>query len=72
MIERTLTGVLGTLVIVSMATVGVWALVANYVLESPGALFLPSLATLIVTSVVVFGLFALGARSDRWLQNPYW
>lgn len=72
MIERTLTGLLGTLAVAGLAAAGLWALIVNYVLESPGDLFVPTLATVVVTFAVVFGLFAVGARSDRWLQNPYW
>ncbi len=37
-----------------------------------GAYLLPTIATALVVTGVVFALFVLGARSDRWLENPYW
>ena len=61
------------LVAVGLVAVGGWALVENYALTVVDeSLTTPTFATLAATLLVVFVLFALGARSDRWLQNPYW
>lgn len=66
-------GLFGTLVVAAMVAVGGWAFLSTYALErAAGPLAVPTLATLLVSGGFVFALFVLGARSDRWLENPYW
>lgn len=72
MIGWKLSGLLGAAVAVAFAAVGLWAFASNYALAAAGEYLLPTLASLAITAAVVFGLFVLGARSDRWLGTPYW
>lgn len=74
MADRSLTipGLLGALSIGVLVVLGVYGFVTGYLLESPGELLVPSVATLAVTVAVVGVLVLLGARSRRWRQNPYW
>ncbi|WP_049896607.1 hypothetical protein [Natrialba chahannaoensis] len=65
-------GLLGALSVGVLAVLGVYGFVTGYLLESPGALFVPTIATLGLTVVVVGVLVVVGARSKRWRQNPYW
>lgn len=64
-------GLLGTLVIVALAVLGVWGFVDGQFLEA-GDYLAPTLGALAVTVFVVAVLVALGARSGRWLEGPYW
>ncbi|EMA44429.1 hypothetical protein [Halobiforma nitratireducens] len=72
--DRTLsvTGLLGTIVIVALAALGVYGFVTGYALESAGELLAPSLGVLAVALVVVAVLAGLGARSKQWVQSTYW
>lgn len=71
--ERKITGALGIVVIIWAVVVGVSTFLEFYLLDvSEGAQPLPTFAVLAIAILFVFALFALGARSDRWLQNPYW
>ena len=64
---------LGVLVVAAIAVVGGYAFVLNYAIAvADPTLRTPTAATLVLTGLVVFALFVLGARSDRWLENPYW
>ncbi|ELZ10063.1 hypothetical protein [Natrialba aegyptia] len=74
MTDRSLTieGLLGTGVVGVLAALGVYGFTTGYLLESPGRLFAPSVATLGIVVAVVGTLVLLGARSKRWRQNPYW
>lgn len=66
-------GLAGTLVIAALALAGGVALVRNYVVDGTDpTLTAPTAVALVIAVGVVFGLFVLGARSDRWLENPYW
>lgn len=68
-----LTGAIGVLVVVGTAVVGVSAFLENYLFDvAEGARLAPTFVALFVTVLFVFALFAVGARSDRWLQSPYW
>lgn len=71
MLGRRLAGLLGTLVVAAAIVLGVYSLVTNYWLESAGEL-VPTAASIVVVAAFCFGLFVLGAKSDRWLRNPYW
>lgn len=37
-----------------------------------GEYLAPTAVAALIVAAVVFALFALGARSDRRLENPYW
>ncbi|GAB3026734.1 hypothetical protein [Natronobiforma cellulositropha] len=68
-----LASVLAALLVAVTAALGGWTLLSTLALEpADGSLIAPTVATLVLTAVVVFALFAAGARSDRWLENPYW
>ena len=69
---QTVTGALGVLSIAVLTVVGLWSFVSSYVLESSPAFFEATLASLGVVVAFVFVLFVLGARSDDWLETPYW
>lgn len=71
--EWKLAGVLGILVVIGTAAVGVVAFLGNYLFDaSDGARLTPTFAVLFVTVLFVFALVALGAGAGRWLRNPYW
>ncbi|WP_254768339.1 hypothetical protein [Salinilacihabitans rarus] len=72
MIGWKLSGLVGAAVVVAFGAVGFWSFASNYALASAGEYLAPTLASLVITAAVVFGLFVLGARSDRWLGTPYW
>ena len=65
-------GLLGALTIAALAVLGLWGFVDGYLLEAGGDYFVPTLAVLVLTALVVGGLIALGARSKQWLEGPYW
>ncbi|MXV62297.1 hypothetical protein GS429_09535 [Natronorubrum sp. JWXQ-INN-674] len=65
-------GLLGTLTIAGLAVLGLWGVVDGYLLQTGGEYFLPTLGVLAVVVLVVGTLIALGVRSKRWLEGPYW
>ncbi|MEY7847770.1 hypothetical protein AB7C87_01010 [Natrarchaeobius sp. A-rgal3] len=70
--NRTLAAVIGTAVVVGAVAVGVYGFVTSYVLESAGALLVPTLAALALVILVVAGLIALGVGASLRLETPYW
>lgn len=71
--ERTITGVIGVLVVVAVTVLGVATFLQTYLLDaSAGAQQIPTFAVLAIVILFTFALFALGAKSDRWMRNPYW
>ncbi|WP_049925326.1 hypothetical protein [Halopiger goleimassiliensis] len=72
--NRTLTllGLVGVVSIAVLAAIGIYSFVSSYLLESAGELLTPTLAAIVLTVLVVGALSVLGARSRRWMQNPYW
>ena len=71
--ERTLLGLLGTLVVAGTAVVGIWALVTNYGLEpADPALLVPTVGALAVAVGFVLVLSGLGSRSSGGLESAYW
>lgn len=65
-------GLLGTLLVALTAVIGVWGFVDGFLLETSGEYFVPTIAVLAITVLVVVALIATGARSKRWLEGPYW
>lgn len=65
-------GLAGAVSILALAVLGAYGFVTGTLLESSAALLAPTVATLVVTAVIVAALIALGAGSRRWRQNPYW
>lgn len=59
----------GIAIVAGLLAAGLWGLFAG-VLDD--ALFAPTVGSGLVVAGLVFALFVLGARSDRWLENPYW
>ena len=72
--DRTISivGLVGVVTILALAVLGVYGFVTGTLLEPSAALLAPTVATLVVTAVIVGALIALGAGSRRWRQNPYW
>ncbi|MFC6718473.1 hypothetical protein ACFQGT_00725 [Natrialbaceae archaeon GCM10025810] len=72
--SRTVAGLLGTIVVTVVAALGLYGFTNGYLIESPGDpdLFAPSIGVLAVAVAFVLALSAVGARSSRWLENPYW
>lgn len=71
--ERSILGLIGTLVVVSVAVAGLSAFLRSFVVDTAaGAEVAPTLGVLVVTAVFVAALTVWGAKSDRWRQNPYW
>lgn len=66
------TGLLGTLVTVTLVGIGFGGFLTGYVLESSGDWLAPTVGVLVFAIVFVGALIAVGARSKRWRQNPYW
>ena len=64
-------GLLGTLLIAGLAALGLWGFVDGQLIGS-GDYLVPTIGVLAVTLIVVGALSALGARSKRWLEGPYW
>ncbi|WIV67440.1 hypothetical protein [Natrialbaceae archaeon AArc-T1-2] len=70
---RTLSGVLAVVTVVAVVAVGVWGFVTSYGLETPAAgLSVPTIATLVVTTLFVLVLIGLGSRSSGGLASTYW
>ncbi|AXR78316.1 hypothetical protein [Natrarchaeobaculum sulfurireducens] len=65
-------GLTGVVSILGLAVLGGYGLLTGILLEPSAALVAPTVATLVVTVVVVGALIGLGAGSKRWRQNPYW
>ncbi|WP_226006234.1 hypothetical protein [Natrinema salinisoli] len=70
--ERTIAGLLGTLVIAALAVLGAYGFGTAYLLDSPGAFFAPTIGALVVAVLAVGALIASGIGSKRWRANPYW
>lgn len=56
-------------VVAGLIAAAVWGVLAG---SLRGGYLAPTVGTALIVAAVVFALFALGARSDRWLENPYW
>ena len=71
--ERMIAGLVGTLVVISVAVAGLSAFVRGFFVDVVDtALVTPTLAVLVVTVAFVGALSVWGAKTDRWRQNPYW
>ncbi|MFD1564633.1 hypothetical protein ACFR99_13910 [Haloarchaeobius amylolyticus] len=70
--ERSIAGLLGTLVIVALAALGVFGFVDGTLIASSGEYVTATIGILVVAVVVVGVLIALGIGSRRWRANPYW
>ncbi|AFO58505.1 MULTISPECIES: hypothetical protein [unclassified Natrinema] len=70
--ERSLAGLLATLVIAALAALGVYGFSTGYLLNSPGSLFAPTIGVIAVAVLTVAALIASGVGSKRWRENPYW
>lgn len=63
-------GFVGSAAVVVTTLLGIYGFIA--LLDAPGELLAPAIGTLVVTILVVGALTALGSRSKRWRENPYW
>lgn len=63
-------GLVGSAAVVLTVLFGISGFIA--LLDAPSELLAPAIGTLVVTILVVGALTALGSRSKRWRQNPYW
>lgn len=70
--NRVLAGLGTTLLVIILVGAGLWTIVDTYVVGANDGYLLESVATGAIAFGFVFGLFVLGARSDRWLRSPYW
>lgn len=70
--ERTIAGLLATLVIAALAVLGAYGFGTGYLLNSPGEYFAPTIGILVVAVLAVGALIASGIGSRRWRANPYW
>ena len=70
--ERSIAGLLATLVIAALAAIGVYGFGTGYLVNSPGEYFSSTVGALAVAALVVGTLIVVGARSTTWLENPYW
>lgn len=71
--ERRLLGLLGTLVIVAITALGLWAFVSNYGLDpTDPAMLAPTLGALGIAVLFVLALSGLGSRAGGGLDSTYW
>lgn len=70
--ERSIAGLLATLVVAALAVLGVYGFGTGYLIDSPGDFLAPTIGVLAVTVLVVGALIASGVGSRRWRENPYW
>lgn len=70
--ERSLAGLLATLVIAALAVAAVAGFGTGFLTNPSGAYFAPTIGVLAITVLVVGALTVAGARSKRWRENPYW
>ncbi|SEV96260.1 hypothetical protein [Natrinema salifodinae] len=70
--DRSIAGLLATLAIVAVAAFGAYGFGTGSLANPSGAYFAPTIASLAIAVVVVGALTVVGARSKRWLENPYW
>jgi hypothetical protein len=70
--ERTVAGLLATLVIAILAVLGAYGFGTGYLLNSPGEFFAPTIGVLVVAVLAVGALIASGIGSKGWRANPYW
>ncbi|WP_226481960.1 hypothetical protein [Natrinema amylolyticum] len=70
--ERSIAGLLATLVIAALAVLGVYGFSTGYLINSPGDFFAPTIGVLAVAVIAVGALIASGVGSKRWRENPYW
>ncbi|MGQ3414231.1 hypothetical protein ACT4ML_18535 [Natrinema sp. LN54] len=70
--ERSIAGLLATLVIVALAALGVYGFGSGYLTNTSGEYFASTIGVLAVVVLVVGALTLVGARSKRWLENAYW
>lgn len=59
----------GLVVVAGLLVAGLWGALDG---SLGGGYLAPTVVAGLVVAGVVFALFVLGARSDRWLENPYW
>ena len=64
-------GLLGTLLVAALAVIGVLGFVDGSLIGS-GDYLTQMIGVIVVTALFLGGLIALGARSRRWLEGPYW
>lgn len=70
---RTLSGLIAVLAVVALVAIGVGGLITSYGLATPAAgLAAPTVATLLLTALVVLALVGLGSRSRGSRSSPYW
>ncbi len=59
----------GLVVVAGLVAAGLWGVLDGVL---GGGYLAATVAAGSVVAGLVFSLFVLGARSDRWLENPYW
>ncbi|QLG50475.1 hypothetical protein [Natrinema halophilum] len=69
--DRSIAGLLATLVIAALAVLGVYGFSNGYLINSSDYLT-STVGALVVAILAVGSLIGLGAGSKRWRENPYW
>lgn len=69
---RTQSAGLGLVVIGALVALGIASFVDSFALQTAETLLAPTIGSIVLVAVVVGSLVALGSRSRRWLENPYW
>ncbi|WP_254862849.1 hypothetical protein [Halovivax gelatinilyticus] len=70
---RRLGGALGVLTVFGFVAIGLFALLTENVFGEPAGNFsTPTVASLAFAAVVIGVLVAIGSRSGRTLETPYW
>ncbi|MFB1064051.1 hypothetical protein [Natrinema sp. H-ect4] len=70
--ERSIAGLLATLVIAALAVLGLVGFGNGYLTNTTGQYFASTIGALVVGVLTVGALIALGVGSRRWRENPYW